>query len=553
MDLYKYLKGILKWWWLMLICTAIAGAISYVVTSRQPRIYSTATTLLVGKVFDNTNPTAGDFFTTERLAESYAQIALRQPILQATIDSLGLSTSWQGLKGQVYVQQVPRTNLLEVAVSDTDPERAVAIADEIAHQLILQSPSSPENQQRRQRGGFVRTQLDDLERRIDVAEASITELETQLSEAISARQIQDLEAEIGSLNTLINDWQSNYGELLRFLEGTDNANFLAIIEPAQRPYVPISPNVGTNVTLAAAVGFSLALGAAFLLVFIDDTIKAPDDMTDALGIPVLGSVNRMQGSDYQDKLITTLGTFSPEAEAYRMLRSNIQFMGVDQIAKSILITSATPGAGKSTTSSNLAVIMAQANLKTVLIDADLRRPVLHKVFDVPNTSGLSDLLHMRGAAVEDYLQRTSVKNLLLLTSGPIPPNPSEMLGSKQMTQLLRRLESFADIIIFDTPPALAVSDASVLSNKVDGVVLVAKSGDTRRNVASQTIKNLDQVGANIMGGVLNAMPRRKGADYYYYQYSPQNGASPAKPSVKPVKEAAPEGRFSFRKRNGHHS
>lgn len=518
MDLRQYFKIVLRWWWLILLSTSIAAVASYVASSQQPRIYQASTTLMVGQVIQEANPSAQDFFTTERLAESYSQMARRQPILQATIDSLGLKMSWQSLKGRVYAQQTERTQLLVVSVSDTSPERARIIADEIGRQLILQSPTSPKNQARQDRGAFVQSQLDDLETRIETAQARVRELEAKLTTAFSAREIQELQTEIGNLESLIRDWQGNYAELLNFLEGGDSPNYLSVIEPAQLPTRPISPQVERNVLLAAAVGFMLAAGAALLLEYIDDTIKSADDFAERLGLTSLGSIGRMDGKDYRERLITSEdSTFSPVSEAYRVIRSNIQFMAVDEPAKSIMVTSANPGEGKSTTAANLALIMAQADLKTILVDADLRKPVMHKIFGVPNLGGLTDLLRSPEMEIDGHLKSTEIENLKLITSGPLPPNPAEILSSKRMAQLLPRLEEIADVIIFDSPPVLPVTDAVALSTRVDGVVLVTRAGQTRRELISRALQNLKQVRANVLGAVLNGISQKAtAADHYHY-------------------------------------
>jgi len=516
MELRQYLKSILRWWWLIILCTGIAGGASYYVSSQQTRIYQTTTTLLVGQVTQKANPAAQDFFTVERLAESYAQMANREPILKAAVESLGLKMNWQSLKGRVYAYSIPQTQLMGISVQDSSPERAVAIADEIAYQLILQSPSSPENQARQERSQFVLSQLDDLETRIKTAKARVNDLETELASAFSARQIQDLQTEITNLEGLINNWQANYSDLLSFLEGGNSPNYLTVIESAQLPTTPVSPNVTMNVALAAAVGFALALGAALLLEYIDDTIKSADDLRIALGLTTLGSVNRIDGRDYRDKLITSQDPFSPVSEAYRMLRTNLQFMTIDQSVQSMMVTSSNPGEGKSVTASNLGVTMAQADLKTVIIDADLRRPTLHKAFQVSNLEGLTDLLRSPKADVSTQLKDTGIENLQVITSGPLPPNPSEMLSSQRMVDLLQQLKEIADVIIFDSPPVLAVTDAAVLSSRVDGVILVTKAKHTRRNAAKQAIEKLEHVGGKVLGSVLNQVSHR--GDYGHYAY-----------------------------------
>ncbi len=526
MEITQYFKRVLRWWWLFLLSTAIAGAISYYASSQLPRVYQTTATLLVGQVIQKTNPTGQDFYTIEQLAESYAQIAVRQPILQAAIDSLGLKMGWQFLRSRVNVTPVPRTQLLAVTVQDTSPERAVAIADEIARQLILQSPTSPQNQERVDRSAFVQQQLLSLEGRISRAEERLQELETELDSALSARQIQDIETEKTGLEALINEWQANYVSLLSFLEGGDSPNYLTVIEPAQLPTYPVSPDIKMNVLLAAAAGFALALGAVLLLEYIDDTLKTPDDLMRVTGITALGSVMRIKGKSYKEKMALAHEPFSPIGEAYRLIRTNIQFMAVDTPAQLIMGTSASPGEGKSTTIANLGVVMAQADLRTIIVDTDLRQPTQHKIFRVPNSGGVTDLLLSPDAAIEEQLVNTGYDNLKLITSGPLPPNSSELLGSQRMGQLLEQLRFKADVILFDTPPVLAVTDASVLSNRMDGVVLIVHAKRTRRADVTEAVERLEKVGAKVLGGVLNQISMGDSSHYYYSYYSRrQPGAS----------------------------
>ncbi|MBN1218844.1 MAG: polysaccharide biosynthesis tyrosine autokinase [Anaerolineae bacterium] len=519
-ELRQYVRGIFRWWWLIALSTCLAAGASYYASSKMPRIYQTTTTLIVGQVMQQENPTGSDFATTEMLAESYASMAVRQPVLQATVDSLGLNMSWQELRGQVYAYSIPRTQLMAIAVEDISPERAVAIADQVAYQLVLQSPNSPENQKRQERSGFVHERLDDLEKRISTSRARVEELEAKLATAMSAREIQDLQEEITSLETLINDWQKDYLGLLGFLTGSDSPNYLSVIEPAQLPYSPISPNVKMNVLLAAAVGFVLAVSAALVLEYLDDTLRSTEDLGTTLGLTVLGSIGRIKGGDHNDKLITAHGPYSPLSEAYRMVRTNVQFLAVDQPAKSIMVTSPNPGEGKSLTAANLGVIMAQANLRTIIVDTDLRRPILHKIFRVPNLEGVTDLLRSQniGLEIEGHLRETGIENLRILPSGPLHPNSAELLSSQRMTDMVRLLREMADVIIFDSSPILAVTDASVLANRVDGVILVIQAKQTRRDTTREAMKRLNQVGANILGAVLNQVSGKEGGYYSSKSY-----------------------------------
>ena len=503
-----------------MLSTVVAGVISYIASEQQPRVYQSTTTLMVGQVIQKANPTDADFYTTQQLAESYAQIAVRQPVLQAVVDSLELDIPWPALKWQINVSSIPQTQLLGITVQDISPERAAAIADEIAYQLILKSPNSPESKARQERSQFVQQELDDIETKMQSAKAQKKQLEAELEKAFSARQISDLQSQINTLDSLISTWQGNYTDLLGFLEGGGSPNFLTVIEPAQLPTEPVSPKVEVNVVLAAMAGLILALGAALLLEFIDDTVKSTDDLISSLGLTALGGIKRIKGgSDYRNVLVIHQNPFAPLAEAYRGIRTNIQFKSLDQPAKSLLITSATPAEGKSITTANLAVTTARAFLKTIIVDADLRRPTLHKIFDVPNKDGVTDFIVSPELDVNDFLKETGVENLRILTCGPLPPNPAEMLGSKRMADLLARLRELADVIIVDSPPVMPVTDAAVLSNQVDGVIMVVQAKRTRREIARRAIKRLDQVGANILGAVLNQIPGRAEYSETYSAYT----------------------------------
>lgn len=204
------------------------------------------------------------------------------------------------------------------------------------------------------------------------------------------------------------------------------------------------------------------------------------------------------------------------AEAYRSLRTNIQFYNVGERMRRLLVTSAGPNEGKSTTSSNLAITFAQTGNQVILLDADLRRPFLHRVFQVSNLVGLTNVM-VGESTLEEAIRPTEVPGLSVLTSGPIPPNPAEMLGSARMKEVLDQLSALADVVIIDSPPIIAVTDASVLAPQVDGVVLVAGAGLVNREMAQRAKAQLEAVGARILGVVLNGVDA-EGSGYYYYYY-----------------------------------
>lgn len=217
------------------------------------------------------------------------------------------------------------------------------------------------------------------------------------------------------------------------------------------------------------------------------------------------------------KLETLDNPKSPISEAYRTLRTNIQFANVDQIVKRILFTSAGPGEGKSTTVANLAVSIAQSGKSVLIIDADLRNPSQHKIFKLPFNNGLSTTL-VEDVSSLTYVQKTQEESLNVLTSGPIPPNPAELLGSKRMKQILHDVSEAYDIILIDSPPTIAVTDSSILAQSVDGVILILASGEVNREYAIQAKEQLVKVGAKIIGTVLNKVEMKTKEHYYYYYY-----------------------------------
>jgi len=239
----------------------------------------------------------------------------------------------------------------------------------------------------------------------------------------------------------------------------------------------------------------------------------------AINLPTLGAVTSNEGVEIEDKLVAADHPRSPVSEAYRILRTNLQFSAVDKPLRTLLITSANPIEGKSLTAANLGVVMAQAGLSVVIVDTDLRRPTQHRIFRLTREEGLTSALVQGNPTPVRYLQSTKVDKLSVLVTGPLPPNPSELLASERMASLIEYLKECADIVIFDSPPCLAVTDAAVLSSQVDGVLLVVDAGTSRRELAARAVEHLRKVGGNMLGVVLNRLSPRGSGYYYYYYYS----------------------------------
>jgi capsular exopolysaccharide synthesis family protein len=293
------------------------------------------------------------------------------------------------------------------------------------------------------------------------------------------------------------------------------------IEQAAVPIKPIRPIPVRNTLLAAVVGLMLAFGIAFLIEYLDDTLRSPIDVDQVLGIPVLGYIAEIKQPDKNHKLYVATYPRSPVAESFRTLRTNIEFSG-EQAPKTILVTSSRPGEGKTTVASNLAAIYAQGGKRVVLVDADLRRPAIHSVVGIPNRLGLTTLL--RDSLKPENVWKSwgaSIRGMHIITSGYLPSNPAELLGSDKMLNIMSELRKSADVIIFDGPPIM-VADVQILASLMDGVVLVLRPGKSPADEAKSTMTQLKRSGAAVMGVVFNRIPKNGNSHYGAYRYYSAN-------------------------------
>ena len=298
---------------------------------------------------------------------------------------------------------------------------------------------------------------------------------------------------------------------------------IRIVDRAEVPKYPVKPKKKLNILLAIIVGLVTGVGLAFFFEYLDNTIKIPEDVKQHLNIPYLGpaplfgmeSDGNPEG-DRSRELVTLHSPKSTGSESYRGIRTSILFSSAESAPQVILITSAGPKEGKTITTANLAVTMAQSGSKVMILDCDMRRPKLHKVFGAARDQGVSNIL-VGSTDLDKAIFHTHLPNLDIIPCGPIPPNPSEMLGSARMSTLLNKLRKQYAHILIDSPPSTAVTDAVVLSKSVDGVVLVIRAGDTVREIVKNGVAQLETVGAHILGAVLNGVDTGRDS-YYYYQY-----------------------------------
>src|SRR5688572_3275406 len=507
MEMRNVMNSILRRWWLLVVLTAIGAILGYAISRAQTPVYHASTTVLVGESITSSSVGRVDIQISEALIQTYAEIARRQPIMQGVVTTLNLNESWQDLSKRVSVTPIESTQLIEIGVEANSPEQARIVADEIVNQLILLSPSSFENPDNQLTTSFNREQIINLQERIVAGQQRLSEIDSAINNSVSEVELTALQQEKTALEGFIIEWERNYTQLLTLTEPRRDPTQLSVVEPAHSSNRMIRPRILLNTVLGGAIGMILALGLIFLLDFLDDTYRSLKDFPRPEDVNILGSIRKIRGQKLSDKIIAHLEPHSPITESYRIIRSRLPFKRGDNLARSIMVTSSMPEEGKSVTAANLAVVFAQANYKTVLVDADLRHPVLHKAFNVKNEAGLGDMLSSRGMRIEDCIKNTSVNNLQILTSGEPLPDPSSQLGSERMEQILRDLKKIADIVIFDTPPALVFADAITLSSRIDGIIMVIRAGKSTRGAVNQTLLDLQNANANLLGSIFNQSPK----------------------------------------------
>lgn len=361
--------------------------------------------------------------------------------------------------------------------------------------------------------------------------------EESLKDALSKQKEELLDLnekaiQYGVLRREVESAQNIYEMLIkRFKETSLSENMrsgnIRIIDKAEVPKTPVKPQKRLSIILAMILGLFGGTGLAFLLEYLDNTIKTPDDLKQYLNIPDLGPVplfaaenkgNPGKGKDRTSDLIALHSPRSTASESYRGIRTNIMFSTAESVPQVILVSSAGPREGKTITAANIAIIMAQAGSKIIILDCDMRRPEIHNLFGATRDRGMSNIL-VGVDNIGEIIQSTEIPNLDVITSGPIPPNPSEMLGSKRMESLLVALRKKYDHILIDSPPVTAVTDASVLSKSADGVIMVIRTGDMARQIVKNGIDQFNNVGAHFIGAVLNGIDLSSSKySYYYYQY-----------------------------------
>jgi succinoglycan biosynthesis transport protein ExoP len=458
----------------------VALAVALLGASLIPRMYAATTTLRVRPAAAN-QPLGWDAIQyADRLMNTYSELITSDPMDAALAARLGRSVA-----PAVEVELPANTELLQITVEDREAAGAAAAANALA-ELFIAQVRALDLQAADSLRQSLREQLERAEQELLQAQEEYAGLPPDDPAAATARRNVDLH-------------ERTYEALLGHYEQVDASTSaqgsITVIAPATPPTQPLRPSLLLSILLGLIAGGVGGIGMAFLFEHLDTTLHSSRQIAEAAGLALLGRIpaaRRPKRSLFRPN--------SPQAEALRQLRTNL--LAQKPLPRTLLLTSARPGEGKSTIVSNLATIFAQTRERVVVVDADMRLPALHTIFDLSNTTGLSSVLSQQ-ATVEDAVQLSSYPGVWIITSGPQPQNPAELLGSPQMSVFLRQLAMQFDAVLIDAPSMLAVTDAAVLAPLADAVVLVAGRGQVRREDVEAACRQLTLVDAHTLGLVVN--------------------------------------------------
>lgn len=516
MELRDYLNVIRARRGVIILATAIVSLVAVAVSLLQPPTYEAQAKVLISEkdtgaaLFGAVLPELSS--QPERALQTQVQLAEVRPIAEATIKKLGLEETPEQLLRRVDVGSVGQTNIIAITATADSPEAASDVANTIAEEYVAAS--------RERKRETIAEAADEVEQRLESAREEILVLGRRLQASGTSDQMAaELQILTGTYTTLAEKL-----EQLRINERLE-AGSGNVVQAAVANEAPVAPRPARNAILGILSGLVLGLAMAMLYEYLDNTIKSSEEAEKVFGAPVLGIVpleKYEKGVKRQLVIVDQPGSSS--AEAYRVLRNSLDFINFEHELKTIVVTSAAPAEGKSTVCANLAMALSQAGKKVALVSCDFRRPTTEQFFEVNNMIGLSDVL-LGTQSLKAALQRPVNDQLLVLTAGKMPPNPSELLGSERMNGVIQSLEEWADWVIIDTPPVLAVADPAAVAKWADGVLLVTKAGESVKDHAAKAADVLGTVGARIIGVIVWGLDESRGAagygyyagGYYYYQ------------------------------------
>jgi non-specific protein-tyrosine kinase len=506
LDLHRYIYQVWRWLWLFLLAPAVAGGIAYSLARRIPPVYAAQTTILIN---ESQEAKGADYFSlmlSERHSLTYARLMTTRATLTRVEAALILPPN--SIQAVTAIPIKNNTEFIQVRAEHEDPEMAAQIVNTLVRVFSEEVVETLNSGRFEASKATLQQQADKIEAQIESTGARIQGSWNESEKAsLEMRNAQYMQIYASLLMSL---------EQVRMAELRSTSNVL-LLDPAMPNLSPIRPRTKRMVAMAMFMGLLLAAGLVFGLNALDNTVKDPEDLARQLGLPIQGVIPIHDTGP--GEMIAEKQPRSPVTEAFRSLRTNVRFAGVDHPIRRLMITSPMPVDGKTTVAVNLAIVLAQSGMRVCLIDADMRRSMVHKALALTNGSranGLSRLFLQDNLDIDSTLLPTGTEGLLTLPAGPHPPNPSELLGSGKMKEILDKLLESADILVLDTPPIMSVTDAAIMAGLVDGALVVFRPGMTKMMAMKQAIGQLMRVNAKIIGLVAN---NGQGyADYYYREH-----------------------------------
>jgi non-specific protein-tyrosine kinase len=519
MDLARYLEILNRRKWVVIITALAAVLVAGVGARLQTPTYAAAATVRVAQAAQGAVEYT-DYIYAERLMNTYAAMLESWPVLHEVAQRLQIDQQPAALDKQIAVEVLPNTELLRVSVKDQDPVLARDLANALAAVLVEQGQSFYFGGEKSARE-ILQEQMATTRRTIEDDRAVVQAILD--GEAPWDRQrVDDLIAKIKLEEEMYADYTKKYEEA-RLAEAS-RANSVTIVEPAIKPERPAQPQLPVLLLAGAVIGLIGGIGLAFLLESLDPTLHAAADLERVTAAPVLAAVPRVPWPKTAQGLPAFAGAAdSALGEAFRFLRTNLLLSAPGAALRTVLVTSAEPGVGKSVVLINLAAALAQAGARVIAVDTDLRRPFLHQALRCANDRGLSSLLQSQAAAAP-LLRETPMANVKVLTSGPPLADPAAALSLSRTREVMQELTEAADMVLFDSPPVLAVADAVLLAPLVDGVVIVVGCDRTPRSQALRALRQIETVGGKPLGFVFNQI---KTQDEYYPRYYRSLGGAAA--------------------------
>ena len=510
----QYGNILLKWSWLILVAACIVSYGVFYYTNLQPRVYQASTVVVVNMPSGVSDVDA----TTQslQLTTTYARTMITHALLQEAARKLS-----EPVTSSVTASADVDTPTITITVRDRDPQKAADTANAVAEVFIEEVDA-----RQSERYTELETSIEDEIARIDQELESINEKlanlvskDSETDANISAESDPETFVMRSQLELSLSQYtQTRYSLVYNLqqikLSEIRSKTIITQLDPAAPRTTPIQPQPVRSAIIGGVVGLLAIGGLIFLIAYLKDQIYDPREITQLWGVPILGFIPKSKKK--QDEIISLAQPRAPMVEAFKVLRTNLEFANVDKPLHSILITSPSAGDGKWLIASNLAVVTGQNNKDVLLVDCDLRKPTLHKLFQVSNHQGLTHYLMQQKESVAEVVHGTKTKGLYVMTSGSLPPNPSELLNSHKMTNMINGLNEKGKTVILDSPPVLIVADALVLAPRVDGVILIVDLKQTKRSMIFNSVKDLKQVNANLLGVVINRVRERSSYNYYYY-------------------------------------